>query len=156
MARQSILDSPDARECIYRFCQDCGRETFRNQNCWDKVISKARYFVYKETHPDFAEKVQESCHFYFLRAARENPKRYKKTWEIIDSKLKNGETETKIFSKFSYKENEDGTLVLDEKTRQPVPHRLIGQATQQITQKPCSDNLIKWLVDKIDNALNSS
>jgi len=154
MARHSTLDDSSARERVYRFCRGHGRESFRSKNCWDRIISKARYFAYKDTHPDFAETVQKACHFYFLRALHEHPERYEQSWKNIDNKLQHGETETKIFSKFTYKENADGSLILDPKTNQPIPDKLIGEAQQQITHKPCSDKLVQWVIDKTDKALD--
>jgi hypothetical protein len=154
MAKPFILDDPAAQECIFAFCRSCGHEMYKGQNCWDGVISKARYFDYKNTHPSFAEKVQEARRWFFLSSPKEkaNFDRYEQALKIIDDKLKHGETETKIDAKFTYKTDEKGSVILDS-NNQPIIDKLVGEAAHHVTRKPCSDKLAQWIVDRTDDSL---
>lgn len=150
MAKKLILDDPAAQERIFEFCRACGRETYHGKHCWDGTISKARYFEYKKTHPEFQKKIEEACHFFFVIALKENPNRIEGVWKKIEERVEHGETETRVFAEFTYKIDEEGKLILDSTTNQPIPDALVGTAKQYIIKKPCPAHVLTWLADKYE------
>lgn len=150
MAQKPILDDPAAQERVLEFCRSCGRETYKGTHCWDGTISKARYFEYKKVHPEFQEKVDKACHFFFVVALKENPNRVEGVWEKIEDRVKNGETETRVFAEFKYKTDNNGKLLLDPNTNQPIPDELVGTAKQYVIHKPCPASMLTWLADKYE------
>lgn len=150
MAQAFILDDPAAQERVLEFCRSCGRETYKGRNCWDGTISRARYFAYKSDHPEFREKIEKACHFFYVVALKENPNRAEDVWERIEDRIKHGETEKRIFAEFTYKKDKNGKLILDPKTNQPIPDELVGTAKQYVIQKPCPAHILTWLADKYE------
>lgn len=150
------LDDPANQERVFEFCRACGREEYEGKHCFDGIVSRPRYYAYKSSHPDFAEKIAEACHLFFVIALKENPKRAEDTWAAIDDQIQNGIIETRVFSEFKYKTDDNGNLILDSKTNQPIPDKLIGTAKQYVIRKPCSSSLLQYVADKFEKASQQS
>lgn len=142
------LDDPANQDSILDFCRSCGRETYHGRHCWDKVCSAPTYIKYKQEHPEFAKKVKDACHLFYVVSLKENPNRIEDAWENITGRVKNGDTETRIFAEFEYKTDKNGDLILDPRTNEPIPEKLVGTAKQYVIRKPCPASLAMWLADK--------
>lgn len=151
MAKTPILDDPFQREKILNFCRSCGHETWKGKNCWDTVLSRARYWAYKNEHPDFADQVQEACDYFFRLDLKQHPNRLKDIDEEIERRIKQGVTTHTTSAEYLLKTNEDGTLVLDA-NNQPIPDRVVGTVKRQSVTRPCSDALLLSYRDKYEKA----
>lgn len=152
MAKKIILDDPANQESVLSFCRACGHETYKGQNCWDGVVSKAAYFAYRKAHPKFAEQVELACHSYTSLSKQENVIRHQRLNDDINKSLENGVMETKITYEYTCKRGKDGKPIFDANGN-PQVENLVGTIKVSQTLRPVPVATKILLRDKMETKI---